>query len=284
MLDGGYNIPSLPDFEPGSVWLVGAGPGDPGLLSLLGCYAIGAADDVVYDALVSEDILALAGANTKLHYAGKRGGRPSAKQADISEKLISLARTGRKVLRLKGGDPFIFGRGGEEALALAAAGVPFRLVPGITAAVAGLAYAGIPITDRRVNSAVTLITGHEAGGGPPEGLDWPALSSGAPVLILYMALRHLSWIAERLMAAGRAGDTAVTLIANATLADQKIVETTLARAAEDSATAHLEAPAIIAVGDVVSLRTALDPAATPQARARAALEFLAAREAEEATR
>ncbi|MED5388546.1 MAG: SAM-dependent methyltransferase, partial [Pseudomonadota bacterium] len=115
---------------------VGAGPGDPGLLSLLGCYAIGAADDVVYDALVSEDILALAGANTKLHYAGKRGGRPSAKQADISEKLISLARTGRKVLRLKGGDPFIFGRGGEEALALAAAGVPFRLVPGITAAVA----------------------------------------------------------------------------------------------------------------------------------------------------
>jgi len=277
-----YNIPTLPDFEPGSVWLVGAGPGDPGLLSLLGCHALSTADDVVYDALVGEGILALAGANAKLHYAGKRGGKPSANQADISDKLISLARAGRKVLRLKGGDPFIFGRGGEEALALAAAGVPFRLVPGITAAVAGLAYAGIPITDRRVNSAVTLITGHESGGGPPEGLDWSALSSGAPVLILYMALRHLAWIAERLMAAGRAGNTAVTLVAKATLADQQIVETTLECAAEDAAKAHLEAPSIIAVGDVVGLRAALDPAATPEARARAALKFLASRDAEEA--
>ncbi len=278
-------VPRLPDllpFEPGSVWLVGAGPGDPGLLSLLGYHALGAADDIVYDALVGDGILALAGADAELHYAGKRGGKPSAKQADISDKLIALARAGRKVLRLKGGDPFVFGRGGEEALALAAAGVPFRLVPGITAAVAGLAYAGIPITDRRVNSAVTLITGHEAGGGPPEGLDWPALASGAPVLILYMALKHLSWIAERLMAAGRADDTAVILIAKATLADQQIVETTLARAAEDAVAAHLEAPAIIAIGDVVGLRAALDPNATPEARARAALEFLAAREAEEA--
>ncbi len=282
MTDRGINFPALPGFEPGSVWLVGAGPGDPGLLSLLGYHALGVADDIVYDALVGDGILVLAGPQAELHYAGKRGGKPSAKQADISDKLIKLARAGRKVLRLKGGDPFIFGRGGEEALALAAAGVPFRLVPGITAAVAGLAYAGIPITDRRVNSAVTLITGHEAGGAPPEGLDWPALASGAPVLILYMALKHLAWIAERLMAAGRADDTALILIAKATLADQQIVETTLARAAKDAAAAHLEAPAIIAIGDVVGLRAALDPKASSEARARAALEFLAAREAEEA--
>jgi uroporphyrin-III C-methyltransferase len=281
MSDRGTEFPTLPDFAPGSVWLVGAGPGDPGLLSLLGYHALRAADDIVYDALVGEGILALAGARAELHYAGKRGGKPSAKQADISDKLISLARAGRRVLRLKGGDPFIFGRGGEEALALAAAGVPFRLVPGITAAVAGLAYAGIPITDRRVNSAVTLITGHEAGGGPPEGLDWPALASGAPVLILYMALKHLAWIAERLMEAGRGGDTAVILIAKATLADQRIVETNLADAAKDAAAAGLEAPAIIAVGDVIGLRAALDPAATPEARARAALAFFAAREAGE---
>ena len=274
-------LPAMPSFEPGSVWLVGAGPGDPGLLSLLAFHALGAADDIVYDALVGEDILTLADADAELHYAGKRGGKPSAKQGDISDKLIDLARAGRKVLRLKGGDPFIFGRGGEEALALAAAGVPFRLVPGITAAVAGLAYAGIPITDRRVNSAVTFITGHESGGGPPTGLDWPALASGAPVLILYMALKHLAWMAERLVAAGRAADTAVILISKATLAGQKIVETSLASAADDAVAANLEAPAIIAIGDVVGLRAALDPDATPEARARAALEFLAARAAEE---
>ncbi len=267
----------MPPFELGSVWLVGAGPGDPGLLSLLAFHALGEADDIVYDALVGDGILSLAGAGAELHYAGKRGGKPSAQQGDISNKLIDLAAAGRKVLRLKGGDPFIFGRGGEEALALAAAQVPFRLVPGITAAVAGLAYAGIPITDRRVNSAVTFITGHEAGGGPPVGLDWPALASGAPVLILYMALKHLAWMAERLLAAGRADDTAVILISKATLKEQHIVETSLAHTADDAAAANLEAPAIIAIGEVVGLRAALDPAATPEARARAALEFLAAR-------
>jgi len=268
-------LPEMPAFEPGSVWLVGAGPGDPGLLSLLAFHALGQADDIVYDALVGDGILALACAGAVCHAAGKRGGKSSAKQADITEKLIELARAGRKVLRLKGGDPFIFGRGGEEALALAAAEVPFRLVPGITAAVAGLAYAGIPITDRRVNSAVTFITGHEAGGGPPEGLDWPALASGAPVLILYMALKHLAWMAERLISAGLDPDTAVVLISKATTADQHIVETHLAAAAADAEAAKLEAPAIVAIGDVVGLRAALDPSATPEARARAALALSA---------
>ena len=146
---------------------------------------------------------------------------------------------------------------------------------------AGLAYVGIPITDRRVNSAVTLITGHESGGRPPEGLDWQALASGAPVLILYMALKHLDWIAERLMMAGRSADTAVILIAKATLADQQVVETTLERAAKASLAAQLEAPTIIAIGDVVGLRPALDPASMPEERARAAMEFLALHEAED---
>ncbi len=273
MSEAKSRFPEMPDFEPGSVWLVGAGPGDPGLLSLLAFHALGEADDIVYDALVGDGILALAGASAVLHHAGKRGGKPSAKQADITEKLIELARAGRKVLRLKGGDPFIFGRGGEEALALAAAQVPFQLVPGITAAVAGLAYAGIPITDRRVNSAVTFITGHEAGGGPPEGLDWPALASGAPVLILYMALKHLAWMAERLVGAGLDPDTAVVLISKATTADQHIVETRLVTAAADAEAAGIEAPAIVAIGDVVDLRAALDPGATPEARARAVLKL-----------
>ncbi|MCY4407904.1 MAG: SAM-dependent methyltransferase, partial [Rhodospirillaceae bacterium] len=137
--------PALPAIEPGSVWLVGAGPGDPGLLTLHAANALAEADCVVYDALVSPEILALARPGAALEYAGKRGGKPSARQPDICGRLIRLARQGQRVLRLKGGDPFVFGRGGEEALALAAARIPFRLVPGVTAAAGGLAAAGIPM-------------------------------------------------------------------------------------------------------------------------------------------
>ena len=161
-----YEFPvQLAPLEPGWVWLVGAGPGDPGLLSLHALNALGQADVVVYDALVDKRILDLARAGADLVYAGKRGGRPSAEQSDISNRLITFARAGKRVLRLKGGDPFVFGRGAEEALALAGAGIPFRLVPGITAGIGGLAYAGIPVTHRDVNSAVTFLTGHQAGGG-----------------------------------------------------------------------------------------------------------------------
>ena len=172
----------LPDFEPGHVWLVGAGPGDPGLLSALALHALGRADTVVYDALVDPRILRLARAGTALDYAGKRGGRPSPEQPDISARLIRLAREGKRVLRLKGGDPCVFGRGGEEAGALAAAGVPFRIVPGITAGIGGLAYAGIPLTHRDTNSAVTFLTGHDSDGSAQGGLDWQAIARGAPVL------------------------------------------------------------------------------------------------------
>ena len=189
----------LPEMIQGSVWLVGAGPGDPGLLSVLALHALGQADTVVYDALVDPRILTLARPSAALEDAGKRGGRPSPRQPDISARLVALARDGKRVLRLKGGDPCVFGRGGEEALALAAAGIPFRIVPGITAAIGGLAYAGIPLTHRDINSAVTLITGHNSGGAVPgeddTAPDWAAIAKGSPVIVLYMALTHLGDIA-----------------------------------------------------------------------------------------
>src|SRR5689334_23846068 len=173
----------LPAFAAGSVWLVGAGPGDPGLLTVLALHALRHADAIVYDALVDRRILALAHPDAERHYAGKRGGKPSPQQPDISERLVQLARAGRRVLRLKGGDPFVFGRGGEEALALVAAKVPFRIVPGISAGIGGLAYAGIPVTHREINSAVTFVTGHDASGVVPDAVDWASLAKGAPVLV-----------------------------------------------------------------------------------------------------
>ena len=248
----------MPRFEPGSVWLAGAGPGDPGLLSLLALHGLRQADVVVYDALVDERILALAAPGAMQEYAGKRGGKPSAKQRDISLRLIELAREGKRVLRLKGGDPFVFGRGGEEALALVAAGIPFRIVPGISAGIGGLAYAGIPVTHRDVNSAVTFVTGHDASGLVPDSVDWHALAKGAPVLVIYMALKHLEQITGRLIAGGRRVDEPVAIVSKATTADQRVLETSLGRAAQDAETSGIEPPALVVVGDVVRLRAALD--------------------------
>jgi len=248
----------LPDFTPGSVWLVGAGPGDPGLLSALALHALDRADVVVYDALVDPRILALAPAGAQLDYAGKRGGRPSPSQPDISARLIRLAREGRRVLRLKGGDPCVFGRGGEEALALAEAAIPFRIVPGITAGIGGLAYAGIPVTHRDINSAVTFVTGHSSGGAVPNGIDWEAIARGSPVIVLYMGLRQLGAIAARLIAAGRRADEPVAIVSKATTPAQRVLVTSLAKAAAAAAQAGIEGPTIIAVGEVVRLRAALD--------------------------
>src|ERR1043166_7824801 len=150
----------LPELAPGSVWLVGAGPGDPGLLSLLAVHALRQADVVVYDALVDQRVLAHARPGAELDYAGKRGGRPSPQQPDISLRLVKLARAGKRVLRLKGGDPFVFGRGGEEALALAAAGISFEVVPGVSSAIAAPALAGIPVTHRGTSTGFVVVSGH----------------------------------------------------------------------------------------------------------------------------
>ena len=249
---------NLPALEPGSVWLAGAGPGDPGLLSVLALHGLRQAEVIVYDALVDSRILDLARPGVQLEYAGKRGGKPSAKQRDISLRLIELAREGRRVLRLKGGDPFVFGRGGEEALALVAAGVPFRIVPGISAGIGGLAYAGIPVTHREVNSAVAFITGHDSSGLVPDAVDWESLSSGAPVLVIYMALKHIEPIVERLLAAGRAASEPVAVVSKATTAEQQVLESTLGKVAADIAASGIEPPAMVVVGEVVRLRGGLD--------------------------
>ena len=251
-------FPDLPDLEPGWVWLVGAGPGDPGLLTLAAHHALGQADVVVYDALVGEGVLGLARAGAALEFAGKRGGRPSPKQADISRRLVQLAGDGRRVLRLKGGDPFVFGRGGEEALALVEAGVPFRIVPGISAGIGGLAYAGIPVTHRETNSAVTFLTGHNLTGQVPDDLDWAAIARGSPVIVIYMALKHLAHIAGRLLAAGRASDEPVAIVSKASTDAQRVLETSLGRCHDDAAADGIEPPCLVVVGRVVELRKGLD--------------------------
>lgn len=249
---------NLPQMKPGEVWLVGAGPGDPGLLTLHAANALAQADVIVHDALVNADCLKLARTGAMLEYAGKRGGKPSAKQRDISLRLVELAREGHRVLRLKGGDPFVFGRGGEEALTLVEHHIPFRIVPGITAGIGGLAYAGIPVTHRDTNHTVTFLTGHDSTGVVPDKIDWDGVARGSQVIVMYMAMKHIPTITSRLIAAGRDADEPVAFVTDASTATQNVLETTLARAADDVATSGLQPPAIVVVGQVVRLRPALD--------------------------
>lgn len=248
----------MPELEPGWVWLTGAGPGDPGLLTLHALNGLRQADVIVHDALVDDRTLTLSGPDCEIIYAGKRGGKPSPRQPDISARLVKLARDGKKVLRLKGGDPFIFGRGGEEALALVAAGIPFRVIPGISAGIGGLAHAGIPLTHRETNSAVTFVTGHGASGDLPDGIDWPALATGSPVLVIYMAIKHLGTIRRRLMEGGRFADEPVAVVSRASQPDERVLETTLGMCVEDVAAQKIEPPAIVVIGEVVRLRAGLD--------------------------
>ena len=249
---------ALPSMEKGSVWLVGAGPGDPGLLTLHAANALQQADVVVHDALVNAECLSLARPGALLEFAGKRGGKPSHKQRDISLRLVELARAGHRVLRLKGGDPFVFGRGGEEALTLIEHGIPFRIVPGITAGIGGLAYAGIPVTHREVNHAVTFLTGHDSSGLVPDRIDWEGIARGSPVIVMYMAMKHIGQIAANLIAGGRSPDEPVAFVCNAATAGQQVLETTLSRAEADVEAAGIEPPAIVVVGEVVRLRASLD--------------------------
>ena len=247
-----------PELLPGWVWLVGAGPGDPGLLTLHALNALRSATAIIYDALVDQRILGWAGHGTLIEYAGKRGGKPSPKQRDISARLVELARAGHRVLRLKGGDPFVFGRGGEEAMALVEAGIPIRVVPGISAGIGGLAYAGIPVTHRDVNQAVTFLTGHDQQGLTPSKIDWSAIARGSPVIVMYMAIKHLEGIAARLIEAGRAADEPAAVVTDATLPGMKVIETTLGDAAADIAALGVGPPAIICVGQVTLMRQAID--------------------------
>jgi uroporphyrin-III C-methyltransferase len=252
------SINSLPRFAPGSVWLVGAGPGDPGLLTLLALEALRSADICIYDALVSREVLALAAPSVALEFAGKRGGKPSASQRDISLRLIELARLGKRVLRLKGGDPFVFGRGAEEAQALSKAGIPFRIVPGITAGIGGLAYAGIPATSRDANHALILATGHLAQGGRGAA-DFAALAATGAPMVLYMAMSNLAAIAQALMTGGMSGDTPLAIVSDATTPRQRVLVTTLSKADAEAKAQGLAAPAIVAIGAIVRLREALEP-------------------------
>ena len=249
---------AFPVFEKGWVWLVGAGPGAPGLMSLLCYHAMQHCDAVVYDALVNPDILRWVHPGAELEFAGKRGGKPSPTQVDISIRLIELAKSGKRVLRLKGGDPFMFGRGGEESQTLAKAGVPFRIVPGITAGVGGLAYAGIPATHRDTNHSVIFLTGHDASGKMPVNVDWQAVALASPVIVMYMAVKNLGEIAGALLKGGRKGDDPVSIISNASLPQQQVASTTLAEADAFVKAHEPPTPAIVVVGHASDWRELLD--------------------------
>lgn len=250
---------AMPVFEPGSVWLVGAGPGDPGLLTLHAFRALEQADVVLHDALVPADILALINPLARVEPVGKRAGRPSAKQLRISQRLVKHAAAGCRVVRLKNGDPFVFGRGGEEALALAAANIPFRVVPGITAGVAAPAYAGIPTTQRSTAQSVAFVTGHHAGGGSARGVDWPALAKGADTLVLYMGLRQIGEISRTLIAAGRSDLGPVAFLTDATTPMERRVVTTLGEAAAVAGRIDHSGPTLIVIGEVVDMHDILSP-------------------------
>lgn len=254
---GQLDAARFPEFEAGSVWLVGAGPGAAGLVTLLGYHAMGQADVIVYDALVSPEILKFANPDAEQIFAGKRGGKPSPKQIDISLRIIAAAKAGKRVLRLKGGDPYMFGRGGEEAGALRDADVLFRIVPGVTAGVGGLAYAGIPATHRDTNHAVIFLTGHDETGGVPQSVDWSATANAAPVIVMYMAVKHLGSIAEKLVAAGRAPSDKLAIVSHASLPSQSVVMATLGEANELSTRGDIATPAIVVLGPVSDYRETL---------------------------
>ena len=250
-------LAAMPILEPGHVWLAGAGPGDPGCLTLAAVAGLRQADAIVHDALVDPGVLALAAETAELVPAGKRGGKPSASQDDITATLIELARAGRRVLRLKGGDPFVFGRGGEEALALAAAGVPFRIIPGMTSGLAGLAGAGIPATMRGVNKAVILATGH--GAEHQDELDWQALARTGQPIVVYMGMRNLARITAALMEGGLAPSTPAAVIAAASTAAERVLTSTLENLATEVEAQGIGAPALIVVGGIVALHAELAP-------------------------
>jgi uroporphyrinogen III methyltransferase / synthase len=243
--------------EDGIVYLVGAGPGDPGLMTRRSLELIAAADAILYDRLIPGGVLDGARADAELRYVGKEPGRPAVAQEEINELLVSLGRAGKRVVRLKGGDPFVFGRGGEEAEALASAGVRFEVVPGVTAGVAAPAYAGIPVTHRDAASAVAFVTGHEDPSKDGSAIDWEALARFPGTLVFYMGVKNLPLIAERLVAAGRPAAEPAAVVARGTLAGQRTVTATLGEIAAAVEAAEVRPPAITVVGPVAELQETL---------------------------
>lgn len=241
----------------GFVYLIGAGPGDPGLMTLKGRDCLAAADVVLYDYLANDDLLRLAPPGAEFIYSGKIGGEHNREQWQINRLMVEKALSGKVVARLKGGDPFVFGRGGEECEALAAAGIPFEVVPGITAGIGATSYAGIPLTHRGITTSVAFVTGHESPGKLSSEIDWEGLSLGSGTIVFYMGIRNLPVIAQNLIAHGRAPETPVALIRWGTRPEQQVLTGTLSDISEKAEAASFKAPAVTVVGEVVRLRESL---------------------------
>jgi uroporphyrinogen III methyltransferase/synthase len=261
--------PSSSSLTAGTVYLVGAGPGDPELLTLKAHRLISGADAIVYDYLVAPQILALARPDAERVFVGKKGGGFCCPQRDIEGTLIRLAQAGKSVVRLKGGDPFVFGRGGEEAEALVAAGLAFEIVPGVTSALAAAAYAGVPLTHRAHSSAVVFLTGHEDPAKPDSAIHWEDYGRLGATLCLYMGMKNLETITRRLQAGGLAVHTPALVVQSATTGEHRQLLTTVGRVALESEHAGFGAPSIVVIGEVAAyaeklawFKTALATAAT----------------------
>ncbi len=244
--------------SPGTVYLVGAGPGDPELITLKARRVLAEADVVVYDHLVSPELLDLTGPACERVFAGKKGGQFCRPQNEIDETLVRLALEGKTVVRLKGGDPFVFGRGGEEAAALADAGIAFEIVPGVTAALAAAAYAGIPLTHRQHSSSVVLLTGHEDPSKPGATVRWEDYARLNATLCIYMGVKNLATIARRLEAGGLAPATPAAIVQSATTGDHRRILGTLGTLAELAERENVEAPSVIIIGEVAAFSEKLD--------------------------
>jgi uroporphyrinogen III methyltransferase / synthase len=241
----------------GRVALGGAGPGDPRLITVKGRDLLEEADVVVYDRLAHPDLLDLAPPEAERIFIGKAHGRHVLEQDELNHLLVFLASQGKRVVRLKGGDPFVYGRGGEEAEALHDAGIPFEIVPGVSSAIAAPAYAGVPITDRRYASSVAFVTGHLDPKAPDNPVDWPGLARSVDTLVIFMGLRQAGAIAEAVVEAGRSPDTPVAVIEWGTYEKQRSLVSSLEKIAADLAVADFGSPSIIVVGEVVRLREKL---------------------------
>ena len=241
----------------GVVYIVGGGPGDPGLITVKGLQCVRTADVIVYDRLIGEELLGAARPDAELIYCGKRPDHHALKQDEINQLLVEKAQEGKTVCRLKGGDPFVFGRGGEEAQALSRHGLAFEIVPGVSSAVAAGAYAGIPVTHRGTAASFAVVTGHEDPTKTKSQVDWGRLAGATDTLVILMGVGQLPQIVDELIAGGRAPDTPVALVARGTRPDQRTLVSTLGSVSDDARTEGVQPPAVVIVGDVVSLRPEL---------------------------